>query len=405
MRFPSSARRIAAATLVAGTLLLPLPQVFPTVASSGRVILQAGDVQREDFYVAGATVIIEGRVEGDLLVAAQTLTVSGEVTGDVTGLVRDRAEISGSVGGSVRLASLRVRVPGRVGDDVAAFAVSVEVDGEVGRDVLVTAGRVELRGGVGRDIAGQVFRADLDGAVGRDVEIAVQDLDLGPNLTVGGDLTYRARGEADAAAGASVEGQFVRRPAVTPFWLRVLQRIFSGVTLLGFLFAGIVLLWTARSTLPRAARSVFAHPWSTLGIGLGVVILTPVVVALLGVTLVGLPLAILLFVLWLMALFLGPLPAVIGAGERLLRGRGALYGGLIVGTIVWRGAIWLLPAIGALLYVVALVWGVGGWVRGAVQARAATRGPATSLPKEKLSAARPAEWTPPLAPSAPADDE
>lgn len=404
MSFRSNRRGIATA-VVAGVTLLPLPQMFPSIASSSRVILQAGDTTREDFYAAGATIIIEGRVEGDLVAAAQDLIITGEISGDVTAVVRDKANISGVVGGSVRLATQRLDVSGTVGDDVAALALSVDVSGDVGRDVLVTTGHLDVSGRVGRDVAGQMLRADLDGSIGRDVEIAVRDLDLGPNLAVGGDLTYRARGEADAAGGATVAGQFVRRPSVTPFWLRVLQRVFSIVTLLGFLFAGIVLLWLARSTLPRAAGAVYAKPWSTLGIGLAVVVGTPLAVVMLGVTLVGLPLAVLFLVLWLLALFLGPLPAIMGAGERLLRGRGALYGGLVVGTLVWRGAMFLLPAVGALLYVAALLWGVGGWVQGAVGARAATRGPATSLPVGTVKVRKvPDDWQPPLAPL-PSGDE
>ena len=78
-------------------------------------------------------------------------------------------------------------------------------------------------------------------------------------------------------------------------------------------------------------------------------ILGPILVLLLAFTLVGLPVAAILLFGMLVALVFGAVPAVTALGNRLLRGRGGLFGGFIVGAILWRLGIWLIPFVGAIL--------------------------------------------------------
>ena len=78
-------------------------------------------------------------------------------------------------------------------------------------------------------------------------------------------------------------------------------------------------------------------------------------------SLVGIPVAVVLLVAWVLAVLLGPIPAVTGAGIILMRERGGLYGGLVVGIATWRGAMWLLPLLAGLLYLGALAVGVGAF--------------------------------------------
>jgi hypothetical protein len=109
----------------------------------------------------------------------------------------------------------------------------------------------------------------------------------------------------------------------------------------------------------RAVEAAGRRPGRSALIGLGIVVVPPVLVLPLFLTLVGIPVALLLLLTWVVALFLGPLPAVTAAGTRLLRGKGGIALGLLVGTVVWRGAMWLLPLIAVLLYLAALLVGLG----------------------------------------------
>jgi hypothetical protein len=60
---------------------------------------------------------------------------------------------------------------------------------------------------------------------------------------------------------------------------------------------------------------------------------------------------------------------VTAAGSRLVRGRAGLYGAFVLGAILWRLGIAVLPIVAGGLYVLALVWGVGGWVSAVYEGR------------------------------------
>lgn len=96
-----------------------------------------------------------------------------------------------------------------------------------------------------------------------------------------------------------------------------------------------------------------------------VLIVPPILVLPLFLTLVGIPVALVILVLWAIMLFLGPLPAVTTAGTRLLRSSGGIAGGLVVGAALFRGALWLLPLIAGFIYLGFLLVGVGSYTMAA----------------------------------------
>ncbi len=400
----SRSSRLLALAFV-GVVLVPLPRLIPTVAQATTVIIQEGDVQREDLYAFGSRVLIEGVVEGDLVFAARDVIVTGRVEGDLLGVAWDQVVVAGEVTGSLRVASRNVTVApgGRVGDDVAVLGWSANVGGDVGRDVLATAGGLGITGEVGRDVRGQVGSVRVGGAIGRSLDVAVRSLALGGSARVGGDVAYRADDEAAIESGAEVAGQVFRRDARATLWRRAAGRVTGIFSVLGLVVAGVVLAWLLRRTWLRAATSAGARPWAALGAGLAFAALAPVVAIGLALTIVGIPLAVLLAAMWLGALFFGPIPALAAAGTWLLRRRGGLLAGFVVAALGWRAVIWLLPVGGLALYLVVAVWGSGAWLLGGWAARAEARpGPDDPFllppPRDEPP---PAGWEPPLAPGPP----
>ncbi len=398
MRFLSRPKLLT--LVVVGAVLVPLLRIVPTIADATNVIIQEGTVQREDLYALGNSVFIEGVVDGDLIVATGKLTITGEVTGDVLGVVWDRAVITGTVGGSVRLGAVDVTTTGTIGDDLALVAWSADAGGEVGRDIVGFAAGLRIGGTVGRDVRGQIGSFRIAGTVERSIDVAVRQLKLDSTAVVGGDLSYGSETEAEVADGSEVAGTFTRRDARTQLWYRAARRVIGIGSVFALVFAGIALAWLFRRTWHRSVQAVQQRPGRTILVGLAATLGAPVAAVLLAITLVGLPLAVILFVLWLSALFLGPIPALAAGGERVLRGKGGLLAGFVVATVLWRGAMWVLPLVGGLLYLVVTVWGIGGWVLGAWETRRESalspdddpfmrRGDPVELPEG---------WEPPLAP-------
>jgi hypothetical protein len=212
----------------------------------------------------------------------------------------------------------------------------------------------------------------IDGPVGKDVKVRVDTLILGDNAVVTGDVFYKGTDDARVSSTAVVLGAITRRDALAPVWAKALTRLFAILSVFGFVLSGLIGSWLFRGTSRRAVAEVGARPGRAALVGLGVVLLVPVLVLPLFLTLVGIPVALVLLLLWLVALFLGPLPAVTWVGQKAVSGQGGLALGLVVGAVLWRGAMWLLPLLAALLYLAALLIGLGAAVLAAWEQRKAT---------------------------------
>ena len=368
-------RRVLSVILLAGGVALPAAPLLGSIRMANQVIVTEDDVVAEDLYAVGGRTIVEGTVQGDLVVLSGEVIVTGTVQGDVIGLVWGPARFAGEVGESVLLASLRLDAGGRIGADLSALTGEARVPAGVARDVLVIGGSAEVTGTVGRDLRAQAWRLTVDGEVGRDVAARVDDMVLGDGARVGGDVTFRASDEVRVCEGAAVGGTVVQAQVLAPTWARAVTRLVGWLSVLGFLVAGVALFWLFRGTVPRAVRVARERPWRAALVGLGMLVLPPLVAVPLFLTLVGLPVAVLVLLFWVVGLFLGPVPAVAAAGERLLGGRGGLLGGFVVGAVLWRGGMWALSLVAALLYLVPLLVGLGAFTMGAWQARRQSAGP------------------------------
>jgi len=186
-------------------------------------------------------------------------------------------------------------------------------------------------------------------------------LALEDEAVIGGDVLYKASSEARVDPASAVNGRLTRRDVITPVWAKVASRLFVVFSLLGFVVAGLLAAWVFRGWSSRALTAAEQRPGRSAVIGLGILLVPPILVLPLFLTLVGIPVALVILIAWVCALFLGPLPAVTAAGKRLLRGRGGVAAALVVGTVLWRGAMWLLPLIALLLYLAALLVGLGAY--------------------------------------------
>ena len=69
---------------------------------------------------------------------------------------------------------------------------------------------------IGRDITGFVGTMELDGKVAGNVEIEVDNLTIGSNASIDGNLVYTSETEAVIASGATIAGSTTRNIPETP---------------------------------------------------------------------------------------------------------------------------------------------------------------------------------------------
>jgi cytoskeletal protein CcmA (bactofilin family) len=261
--------------------------------------------------------------------------------------------------------NLTIAPTARIGGDLWVFSGNVDVQGDVAGGLLARAGRVSL-----------------SGRVGQDADVETDELAVDPEASIGGDLRYRARKMGETALEGVVAGRVQRLepkedsdrtgPSAwgIAFWV---------VKLLGAVLIGVLALrlWPVRSA--RSAAAVGSEPGMSLGIGLGAGLVLPLAAAILAVIslLVAAPLAVILWALVAIGLYVGKLPVALWIGERLLR-RGAgdrpKTAALLLGVGVLY-VLFLVPYLGTLVWIGASFVGLGAIVLTAYRAGEVTQAP------------------------------
>jgi anti-sigma factor RsiW/cytoskeletal protein CcmA (bactofilin family) len=354
-------------------LVVALPQIGSALEvrrSEGLTTLRAGETVDDTLFAVGDTVEIEGDVNGDLFAFGRRVAVRGKVTGNVISAA-ETVDIQGTVEGSVFSAARAVALTQRVQRNLYAGArdVTIAEGADVARDMIAAGGSINVNGRVGHDLTtggGDVF---LRGSVGRNVLVSAANVTLADGASVGGNLEARVA-EADdlqIAPGAAVTGTVNReiverkgraeranRYLTTGFYIGQLLRLAMGFV------TGLLLLWIfpGLQTLSLASAAAALR---AAGIGLLTAVALPVLAVIACVTVIGIPLGIIVGILWLLGLYFAKTVVAQYIGRSLFnspRGTPHYAATLLAGLVIVLIAV-NLPWIGGLVGLVLTLVGLG----------------------------------------------
>jgi cytoskeletal protein CcmA (bactofilin family) len=320
---------------------------------------------RSDRVLTGERVEVKGATSGDLISAGGEVTIDAATEGDlitfggdvnIAGSAKDDAYV---VGGEVTITS---DISGNL--RVAGGEVRIENPAKIAGNASVAGGEVQIAGTIGGDL--RVFGGEvlLDGVVEGDVEATAGEIALGPNARIKGKLAYASRNDLQrdpAAEVGSVErDDWPRQEADVE--LEGLAFIWTmGLGVAALLMLGIAPGFAARTTDAVAEQFV-----QSLLMGLVGLVATPIVAALLAITVIGLPLALILLFAYPALLMLGYLFGVIAMADIALqkirpiqvtdRGLRMLAA---IGALALIAAVGRLPVAGGLVNVIVLLLGTG----------------------------------------------
>ncbi len=351
-------------------LLLLFLIVFPLshllAQEAGETVIKRG-VIIEDFYVAGGSVHVDAEVKGDVVAAGGRVKIGKLIKGDVI-----------AAGGSVI-------VKGRVLDDVRAVGGEIILESEIEGDAIVAGGNVnispetvikgrawlagkyvEVSGSIGKELKAGAETVIISGQILGDVSLAARNIEILPTARIQGDLTYRSPQEAMISPEASITGN------VTYIETKMRPPTPAGKTFVRVLFflsltvTGIVLFLLFPNFTVSSATTIRSDPWKSLGLGLALLVTTPFVVFIFMSTVIGIPLALVLFALYFISLLVGFLAASFFLGDmeiRLLyRGPELSRGLRVLSLILALIVLWLIqyiPIVGGFILFLVLLFGLG----------------------------------------------
>jgi cytoskeletal protein CcmA (bactofilin family) len=246
------------------------------------------------------------------------------------------------------------------GDSVVVVAGDVTVArGETVGGIFIASGDARIAGDVAGDVTVLSGDVTVSGRIEGDLFTAGGEARLLPSAEVTGNVEYGDE-HPQIALDARVHGDVTKQG-----WPH-LDGLFSGIGSLVIWFAvslsllvfGALLLLIA----PRAADALHARSRErvgpTIAIGIAIAIVLPLIVLIAAITLVGLPLAVGIGLALLPLGAVAYLASAYALGRRVLKPPRHRMLSLLAGVTILRLAA-LVPFLGALLGLAALVFGLG----------------------------------------------
>ncbi len=353
-----------------GTLFLVVfaapGQAIDLRRGEANVTVAAGETIDDSLVFFGESITIDGTVTGDLLAFGRQITVRGLVEGSVFSFAQ-RVELTGRIGGNLIGIAQSVRVDGAAGGNLYAGAQSFTVgdDGEVGGNGFVGAQDVLINGAVGRDLMVGANSLIIAGSVGRNLLFGGEDLTVQEPARIAGNLEAHMIEEENFRVdpGAAILGTTtLEMPTTEPNRFRTIAFYIGRlIRLAAALIAGLVLFWLfppARQIRLDNGRALLTAG----GIGFLVAVATPVAAFFVGITLIGLPLAMTSVAAWLLGLYLGKVVIAGFIGRAMLTSgaveTASMLWPLLAGLVVVSIAV-SLPYVGGVVNVLLTLMGLG----------------------------------------------
>ena len=375
MRFGGLSRRATTCLLA---MLLAMVVGVPLISAAvilddDRTTIRADQTIDEDAYIFGNEVTFNGTATRDIVSATNRFDLgeTARVGGNVNVAAND-VRLGGAVDRSVRVAAREVVVTGTIGGDlvVAAQTVRIEAGARITGDLLIAAQEVTIFGQIGGQIRGQANQLSLtDATVGQDILVAANGLEVRGSSVVSGAIRNESDSDASIAGTATVAGPVERSDpsGVSAGGFSVGGGVGWGIArLLFLLMTGLVVVLVAPVASSAVADGVRRRFPTTLIAGVVAIVLVPLIATLLLFTLIGIPVSVVAFTLFAVALYLSQVFVGLAIGRAVLPrgwrsyGRGYNILAMAIGvTLIGLLRLIPIPFIDLVLAIVVALLGLG----------------------------------------------
>ncbi len=305
--------------LLVSIIILPSAQALQEF--SGQVVSIDSPVE-DDVFAAGNVVNINAPVDS-AVVAGGTVNINAPVKGDVFA-AGGQVNINSDVGGKVVTAGGNVNLGGNIGTNLVAAGGNVDIlpGKAISRDALISAGNVINAGKVSGNLTVYATNFQNNGSAGR-VEF-----------------------HRTATEGARPRGGF---------------NFFGVLMAIGYFILGLIMLRYIPGLFKDLDKEIKTSTAVRTIIGFISIIVSVIVIIIIAITVVGLPIAVILALLFIVSLMLTGIFVSFSLG-RWIGGRLNLkYSDMILFAIgfVVLNILFLLPYIGGLIGLISLSLGYG----------------------------------------------
>jgi hypothetical protein len=360
-------------------LLLFSGNVFAGENSFPIVTLSKDEVVNHDYFAVGDTVNLSGTVNGDAYVAGGNVTFDGVVNGDLL-TAGGNVTILGKVNGNIRAAGGNIILSSDVEKNATILggSVSLSDNGKIAGSLVSAGGNISLNSPIGKGVNAAGGQISFGNLVGATVNAYTSSLVLSPATKITGDLNYWSENKLVLNPEASIAGQTNYHYVQTPKYkekesARVDSEKILGVATMGTLvfyiyslavslIIGLIIVQLLPVFTEGTLKTLESRSLASLGIGFLTVLLFPLVFIILCMTIIGIPLALLLFLALALLWFIAETFVALYIGTKVLnylrREKSSKSWSLLTGLLV-LGILSLIPIINFFVGMLTYLFGIG----------------------------------------------
>lgn len=344
--------------------LILIPSIFI-------LILPMYVAAKSDLWQTQQTINIVEEIEGEAILIGKSITVEKDIKRDLLAAGR-QIIISAPVAQDARIAGERVLLNSQINGNATILAGEVILGkiGEVQGNIRVWASKLDLSGKVSGDI---VFRGDtlnISGQIDGNADFGeIASLIINEGARINGDLKYQAKKPFDIPDNV-VLGKIDYKPlesAGRSIW-RHINLFWQMVWFFAALAVGLILINFFGSRIKQINILMVKKPGKSLLLGLIFAFILPIISVLLFITLIGIPLGMIIFVLWVLLLYAAPILTSVILGKLVVNSlfkdkkrlkQMSMVWFMVIGLLCLK-LMFLIPWIGGSIKILTVFWGLGG---------------------------------------------
>jgi cytoskeletal protein CcmA (bactofilin family) len=365
--------------------LLILPIIFVSLTSKVNAFtFKTGDTVNfpktetidDNLFVSGQKIKIESNIKGDLFCAGQEVDIQANVDGDVI-CVAQNLNINGKVSGSIRSIAQSLKINGQVAKNITVAGQTIDNKSQVTGEAMMAAQSLNIEGSTKKSLLAAGNNINLLGTVGKDANLYAEKLNISKDSHIGGALTYESKNLATIENEKVIVGKITHNlPKETDpknfKKIETKKNEFGNKTwfakelasLFFHLIIALIILAIWKKPIFKMADNMLNNFGKSLLFGFLILIATPLVIVTLLITIIGIPISIMLGMIFAISLFLSRIFVALVVGRYLVNSYLATYKDSIlpialIGVFV-SFLVFAIPVAGCMLSVVAVAWGLGG---------------------------------------------
>jgi len=308
---------------------LPVANLNAAQLDSEKIVhILPEEIVSQTIYTVAEEIIVDGTINGDLVATAKKIIINGKINGDLLALGQVII-VNGQIDGNIRIISSEFYLNGSVARNLNALAekITLAKDSRVFWDVALAGQMLNIEGkvdGLLQAVANQVY---LSGIIDGDLNLKIinSKKDNQPTIILSGatiykNFTYQSPVSASINETSSIKGEIksvlsksTKKDLVNYFdWSSVLYKIMSAFII------GLILLKLISKYLPGLLEKISKHPHKLFIPGLIIFFGGPIIILLLIISIIGIPLALILTALWLVAQYLAKILIAFYLGKLIL---------------------------------------------------------------------------------------